>query len=297
MRLAHILKIYLRRRNSWAPTLLFVPILYCLGWLLVRPLLIIPGNPFRSSLSLLGTLISFLFFISFIPFWGRTRWQASRPWSVLGLCSPLSRASVIGLLRGLIWSIGLLALLVIIVLLGSWGSWLGAISFSGLLNAFLLAIVVSFAEELIFRGWLWEELNQLLGPFFGFFGQAAIFSLVHIQPNIDLISMCRLLLGLFLLGMVLAVCRWLDGGLIWGSVALHGGLVGGWFALNNGIIDFSAAAPIWLVGPGSFSPNPIGGSVAILALFVFLLIQFTAVAMAGRPFTGALSASSKGANP
>ena len=53
----------------------------------------------------------------------------------------------------------------------------------------LLCLGVGFAEELIFRGWLWAELNQMLGSRRGAVAQASIFSLVHTRFNLGLGAM------------------------------------------------------------------------------------------------------------
>ena len=95
--------------------------------------------------------------------------------------------------------------------------------------------------------------------------------------------MLGLLLGLTLLGLVLAAQRRLDQGSLWGCVGLHGGLVGGWFALQGGLLQISPSAPLWLIGPGGAHPNPLGGVVGIAALTVLLSRQLTALAKAPRP--------------
>ena len=82
--------------------------------------------------------------------------------------------------------------------------------------------------------------------------------------------MLSLLLGLFLLGLLLAVRRRQDQGSLWGCVGLHGGLVGGWFLLEAGLLQLSPTTPAWLVGPGGLQPNPLGSVVAITALLVIL---------------------------
>ena len=160
-----------------------------------------------------------------------------------------------------------------------------------LTNAVLLCLGVGFAEELIFRSWLWRELHQRMGLRRAALAQASIFSLVHTRFNLGLGAMIGLLIGLFLLGMVLARQRQSDRGSLWGCIGLHGGLVAGWFLLQNGLLQLSPNAPPWLVGPGGSAPNPLGGAVGLISLLILLLIQRTAVAKAARPATGARNAS------
>ena len=121
--------------------------------------------------------------------------------------------------------------------------------------------------------------------------QAGVFSLVHTRFNLGFGAMSGLLVGLFLLGMVLASQRQSDRGSLWSCIGLHGGLVAGWFLLQSGLLELSPNTPSWLVGPGGNAPNPLGGAVGLISLLILLLIQRTAVAKALRPSTGARRAS------
>ena len=127
------------------------------------------------------------------------------------------------------------------------------------------------------------ELSQFTGPRTAVVSQALIFSLVHTRFNLGVLPMLGLLIGLTLLGLVLAIQRRLNEGSLWGCIGLHGGLVGGWFALQGGLLQISPSAPQWLIGPGGAHPNPIGGLVGIAALPVLLSRQLTALARAPRP--------------
>jgi len=223
-----------------------------------------------------------------LPSWVRIRWNSPKPWESLGLRhsdGPPRRS--FPLIRGLGWAGALLLLIIAITLLGSWGQWLGELDLPKLANALLLCFGVGLAEELLFRGWLWGELNLLIGRRWALPGQALLFSLVHTRFNLGLWPMVGLLVGLFLLGMALATRRRLDGGCLWGCVGLHGGLVGGWFVLQSGLIQFSPQSPAWITGPGG---NPLGGAVGIAAMAALLALQLTALAKAARPSTGARKA-------
>ncbi|MAR07671.1 MAG: CPBP family intramembrane metalloprotease [Cyanobium sp. NAT70] len=270
---------------------MLIPVLYGMGWIKAKCLTLI-GLP-TTSVSIVGTAFSFLLFVVVMPRWILVRWQVKHPWRALGLSgggregrTPFS----IALVRGLAWALLLLSLIVGPILLGSWGYWLGDWSILRSLNALLLALAVGLAEELIFRGWLWEELNRLLGTNAGILIQAAIFSLIHTRFNLGAGPMLSLLCGLFLLGLILAVRRNLDRGSLWGCIGLHGGLVGGWFLLEKGLLQLSPDVPAWIAGPGGLNPNPLGSGIAITALLVLLWIQRTAFAKAARPDNGARNA-------
>ena len=283
---------FLLLQPFWLPTVLFIPLLYALGWLAAVPLTLL-GLP-AERVSLTGTVLSFVLFLALMHRWVAVRWSAEKPWAALGICrsNPQEQpAPAAALLKGLLIAVGLLTLITSIVLIGGWGNWRGEMSATQLTNAVLLCLGVGFAEELIFRGWLWAELNQMLGSRRGAVAQASIFSLVHTRFNLGLGAMSGLLIGLFLLGLVLARQRQSDRGSLWGCIGLHGGLVAGWFLLQNGLLQLSTNAPAWLVGPGGSAPNPLGGAVGLISLLILLLIQRTAVAKAARPATGARNAS------
>ena len=123
---------------------------------------------------------------------------------------------------------------------------------------------MGFAEELLFRGWLWGELEQHLGRGRALWGQALVFSLVHTRFNLGPAGAVGLLGGLTLLGLALALQRRADAGVLWGAVGLHGGLVGGWFLLQGGLLTLAPEAPAWMVGPGGCpsEPHRRGGGMA-----------------------------------
>ena len=268
-------------RPTWLPLVLLVPVLYGLGWVMSAPLLLFGIDPEQHAL--IGTVFSFLLLMMLLPRWCRLRWQSRNSWRSLGLSGGGRRGRpqlAPALLRGLGIALLLLAVILLLVLTGSWGHWLGEWSLGRSLNALALAFGVGLAEELIFRGWLWQELELLFGSSSAIAGQAIVFSVIHTRFNLGLMPMLGLLIGLFLLGLCLAMLRRLDGGSLWGCVGLHGGLVGGWFLLQNGLLQLSPDAPAWLVGPGGMSANPLGGAVAISTLLGLLLLQRTAVARA-----------------
>ncbi|CAI8155359.1 MAG: Uncharacterised protein [Synechococcus sp. CC9902] len=277
---------------KWLPAMLLIPLLYVLGWIICAPLVWLGLSSSQHSLA--GTLTSVLLLVLLLPAWCRCRWDTSHCWRSLGISGGgrggrrrLSSA----LLRGLLLATFLLALVTVALLMGSWAHWLGEWSLSRSLNALALLLVVGLTEELIFRGWLWRELDQLIGPASAVAGQALIFSLVHTRFNLGFWPMLTLLIGLLLLGLCLAVQRRLDGGSLWGCVGLHGGLVAGWFLLQSGLLQLSPDAPSWLVGPGGSNPNPLGGAIGLGGLLGLLSLQLTAVARALRPVNGARRAS------
>lgn len=265
-------------RLHWWGTVLYVPVLYGLGWLASRPLLLVSGWR-ADQVDLAGLVLSLLLLVLSLPLRLRRVWGVDLPWRQLGLAAtlPLCLRAVV---RGLLKAALLLVPLTLLLLALGQARWLGDLSSGEALNAIALVLGVGFAEELVFRGWLWGELELQLGARRALGLQAAIFALLHpwyrlIDP-LNLVTGLQalgLLGGLVLLGLALALQRRADGGLLWGAVGLHGGLVGGWFALQNGLIELSPAAPAWLVGPGGANPNPIGGLVGVVGLTLLLWVR------------------------
>ena len=269
---------FLLLQPRWLSTILFIPLLYALGWLAAM-LLTVLGLPY-NAVSLTGTVLSFALFVLAMPRWAAKRWSEHQPWRRLGLLGrrPWNRIHHLTSLGiGLLMSLALITLIVSLLIYTGYGAWQGNLEIKAILNCLLLALGVGLAEELIFRAWLWEELTLMLGPTRSLFGQAALFSLVHTRFNLGIWPMLGLLIGLLLLGLVLALLRVRDEGSLWGSIGLHGGLVGGWFLVDQNLLVIDPNAPMWLVGPGGINANPLGGMVSILSLTAIgsLLIQIT----------------------
>jgi membrane protease YdiL (CAAX protease family) len=276
-------------RRRWLGTLLYLPLLYGLGWLAVQPLEL--GGVLRGwrpdQVALLGTLVSFVLLLLTLPARLRRAWGEERPWRSLGVATTLS-AGLLAFLRGLQKALVLLALVTAGLLASGHGRWNGSLDAGAALNALLLLLGLGFAEELLFRGWLWGELARLPGggPPGGpraLVAQAVIFGLVHPWHRVSGPGSLALLGGLFLLGLVLGLERRADGGVLWGAVGLHGGLAGGWFLLRDGLVSVGPAAPAWLIGPGEASPNPIGGLVGWLGLGALLWLLRRCWRVSGPP--------------
>lgn len=275
-------------RVHWWGTLLYVPLLFGAGWLLSRPLHLLAPGWRPDQLDLAGTALALLLLLLTLPLRLRQVWGESEPWRRLGLL-PLSAkqdpaqtlwAILMALARGVIKAALLLAALTVPLLLLGHARWRGELSGGELWNVLALVLGVGFAEELLFRGWLWGELELLIGQRRALSMQARIFALVHpwyrLFDQADLphgLTVLALIVGLILLGTVLGLQRKADGGLLWGAIGLHGGLVGGWFALHSGLLEISPDAPAWLVGPGGHAANPIGGVVGLACLLLLLVIR------------------------
>ncbi len=252
-------------------TIIFIPFLYICGWILATPIFLLGVD--KENLSLIGTIFTFLIFIFSLPKWFKLRWGVINTWKLLGINKIDKNINLfIFFLRGFLLSIILISLILIPIIGTKWGYWIGTISLDTFINAICLILGVGFAEELIFRGWLLEELKKQFGLKKAIIGQAFIFSVVHIGFDLPFLQMLSILSGLFLLGILLSLIRLRHKNSLWGCIGLHGGLVGLWFVTNNGLLEISKNSPKWLVGPGTINTNPLGGifGISLMAIFCFL---------------------------
>ncbi len=254
-------------------TITFIPFLYICGWILAFPTLLIGLE--KESLSLVGTIFTFLIFVFSLPKWFQTRWNIKNTWALLGINKiDINRKLIFYFLRGFTISSILVFLILITIISTESGYWVGKIYPDIFFNGILLMIGVGLAEELIFRGWLLEELKNQFGLKNAIVAQASVFSIVHIGFDLPFFQMISILTGLFLLGILLALIRLKDRSSLWGCIGLHGGLVALWFLTNNGLLEISEDAPKWLVGPGTLNTNPLGGIFGISIMIIFCFFYF-----------------------
>ena len=114
---------FLLLQPVWLPTVLFIPLLYALGWLAAVPLTLL-GLP-SDQLSLTGTVLSFVLFLLVIPRWAALRWSKPRPWAALGIrgAKPQEQpAPAAALLKSLLIAAGLLMVNTSVVLIDGSGN-------------------------------------------------------------------------------------------------------------------------------------------------------------------------------
>ena len=282
---------------QWIPTFTLFPILYLIGWIISHFFYIFYKDISPINLSLLGTIITFFSFIILLPSWAKLRWKTHQPWVILGLNFEKKYEAIKLFFDGLMWAIFLLTILLLFFFLFGWIESFNHISINSLFNAFLLVIGVGFVEEIIFRGWLMQEMIFLFGVRKGIILQAAIFSLVHIRFDVGLFALIPFSLGLFLFGLVLTLRRIIDNGELWGCIGFHGGLVGIWFLFDSGLLIFSNETPYYFLGAAKELQNPIGGFIGITVLLVILIFQRKLFSRTGRFLDSTVNASFKDETP
>ncbi len=282
---------------QWIPTLTLFLFLYPAGWIVSRSFYIFDRGISPNNLSIIGTLISFMLFLAVLPSWGSIRWKTNNLWLSIGLDLNNKFTSLRIFFSGFIFSVFLIFILCIFCFICGWIDGLDYIKFTELLNAILLIVGIVFAEEIVFRGWLMEEMALLFGVRRGIILQSTIFSLAHFRFDISLLALIPFLTGLFLFGLVLTLRRTIDRGALWGCVGLHGGLVGIWYLIDSGMVVFSIDTPYFLLGPSRNMVNPIGSVFGIIILLGTLFFQRRLFARTGRFLASTVNASFKDEMP
>ena len=282
---------------QWIPTVTLFLILYPAGWLIGHFSYLINRDISSNSFSIIGTVITFILFLSVLPSWGSIRWKTNNLWVSIGLDYKDKVNALKVFSNGFIFSLFLLFTLFLFFFSFGWIDSINYIKFSELLNAILLIVGIVFAEEIVFRGWLMEEMVLLFGLKRGIIFQSTIFSLAHYRSDIGLLALIPFLCGLFLFGLVLTLRRTLDRGSLWGCIGLHGGLVGIWYLFDSGMVIFSIDTPYFLLGPSKNMINPIGSVIGITILLITIFFQRRLFSRTGRFLASTVNASFKDETP
>jgi len=236
----------------WLP--IAIPLSIALQWHPPKPLAIAQKIPLVLSLYLLAPLV----------LWGFAVLEG-QSFSIYGFV--LARSTFISLLLGLSSGIVGVALL---FSLERWAGWVevnGANQnqfFAVLLPTLVLGLLISVIEELIFRGFL---LNQLQHDYAGWVAAASsslIFALLHLVWEGTEIA--PQLPGLWLMGIVLVIARWADKGNLGLACGLHAGWVWGMASLDTAqLIHYTDRGSEWITG---LKKQPLAGGMGLLLLGV-----------------------------
>jgi uncharacterized protein len=259
---------------------LFVLILLLIWLPLAGPIYLIwgPGN----TVSIVTMVLLYCEFVGLLRFWGKTLYQRSHPLRDYGLegSAQFWQEALLGL------GLGLGALFALFGLEGAlgWLDWnLPAANFGFIfLEGLAVSLGVGFAEELLFRGWLLQELERDYSLPLALWADSLIFALLHfIRPWEMILQTWTQFIGLVLLGLSLVWFRRRSQGRLGASMGLHGGLVWSYYLINVGnLITYTGQVPTWVTG---INQNPLAGLMGL----VFL----TAIALGIRYFGRTLESS------
>ncbi len=282
---------------QFIPTFTLFLFLYPAGWLISHVVYLFNREISPNDLSIIGTIISFIIFLCVLPSWGRIRWKTNHLWVSIGLDFKNKIKALKIFFSGFIFSVFLLSILFLFLYFFGWVDRIDSIKLGALLNSILLIVGIVFAEEIVFRGWLMEEMVLLFGLRKGIIFQSMIFSLAHYRHDMGLLALIPFFIGLFLFGLVLTLRRTIDRGSLWGCIGLHGGLVGIWHLFDSGTVSFSVDTPYFLLGPTQNMVNPIGSVIGIIILLITIFIQRRLFARTGRFLASTVNASFKDETP
>ncbi|MEM8830562.1 MAG: type II CAAX endopeptidase family protein [Cyanobacteria bacterium P01_G01_bin.19] len=129
----------------------------------------------------------------------------------------------------------------------------------------LSALGIALGEELIFRGWLLDELSRDYSKTVCLWVSAAIFALAHFLKSIDEIIRTAITFpALMLLGITLVLAKQKYGDRLGICIGIHAGLVWGYYIVNVGeLIEYTDKVPTWVTG---IDNNPIAGVMGLLFL-------------------------------
>ena len=258
------------RKNNLFYSLFFFPFIYIVGWALIS--LLINVFPFlESNKSLYGTIITFVIFLCFLPFWSNYRWGKNLS-NLLGIKNLSDKELFTSYISEFLKALIIISVFIFILIKGEFVLFQTNLNLNIVLNSLFLACFVGIAEELVFRVWLFEEFNLFLKPRRANLYQAILFSLVHFRSDFDLVSNIQLLVGLFILGLYLNTWRLIQKPTILLPIFFHGSLVGVWFFVTNSLMIMNNNIPNLLFGPGEgINFNPVGG---LIGIFILLLLYY-----------------------
>jgi len=265
------LRNFLKKNNLFC-SFLFFPFIYILGWVLIS--LLIRVFPFLElEKSLYGTIITFLIFLCFLPFWSNHRWGKNLS-KLLGIQNLRDKKILNSYISELLKALIIISAFTFILIKGEFVLFQINLNSKIVLNSLFLAFFVGIAEELVFRVWLFEEFNLFIKSRRANIYQAIIFSLVHFRSDFDFLSNIQLLVGLFILGLYLNSWRLIQKPTILSPIFFHGSLVGVWFFVTNSLMIINKNIPNLLFGPGEgINFNPVGGLIGILILLLLYYLQ------------------------
>jgi hypothetical protein len=200
-------------------------------------------------------------FVLLVVLWGRFVYQQPNLLKRYGFRQP--RKTIRNLVKGL--SIGLISLMLMFVVqsLFGWVIWQGPQpTFAQIfLEGAIVAIAYGLAEELLFRGWLLDELQRGYSARTALLTSSIVYAALHcIRPLQESIQFPALII----LGMILVWAKRATQGRLGLSIGLHAGLIWGYYIVNVGqLVKYSNQVPEWVTGVGR---NPLAGIVGIFSL-------------------------------
>ncbi len=220
----------------------------------------------RNLVTILTMGLLFIEFLLLVNLWGKKVYRQPYLLKKYGLVR--TRKNFLELLKGL--NIGFVFTLSLFALEGlfGWVVWQNSDNLPRkILEGLISALGIGFAEELVFRGWLLDELERDYRPGIAFWANAIIFASLHfLKPLNEMIRTLPTFPALLLLGLTLVWAKRGSKGRLGLSIGLHAGLVWGYYIINVGqLVQFSNQVPEWVTG---IDKNPLAGVMGLIFLSI-----------------------------
>ena len=220
--------------------------------------------------------ILFIEFLGLTQWWGRQVHGCDRPLNRYGLY--WSRQAGSSFLMGLSVGVFSLFLMFFVELSLGWVVWndatwstpAWAAQCKLALEGLLVATGVGLGEELVFRGWLLDELERDYASAIALWWSSVLFAALHfIRPLGEIIRTFPQFPGLVLLGLLLVWAKRSQRGQLSIAIGLHAGLVWGFYMVNVGQwVEYSGLVSDWWSG---VDQNPLAGGLGLGFLAILVL--------------------------
>lgn len=244
--------------------IIFLLILATIWLPVAAPIYLLVKDSNLATILTMGLL--FAEFLLLLPRWGKQVYGQTQLLKSYGLVN--TRQNGFELLVGL--AIGLSITFTLFLVQGLFGlvAWQNSDNLPRIIAEGLLsALGVGFAEELVFRGWLLDELQRDYNAQISVRANSLVFALSHfIKPVEAMLRSWPQFPGLLLLGLILVLAKRNCQNRLGLSIGLHAGLVWGYYIINIGeLVRYSGSVPDWVTGVNG---NPLAGAIGLLFLSV-----------------------------
>ena len=221
--------------------------------------------------SILTMALLFIELLFLWRFWGKYVYLESHIFAKYGLVATAAnrRDFVGGLAIGFWFCLGLF---VFEALLG----WVRVIAPSASLlkivsEGLLSAVAIALAEELLFRGWILDELKRDYRQKTAMWVSALLYALLHfIKPLEEAIRTLVTFPALVLLGITLVLAKNRCRDRLGICIGIHAGLVWGYYIVNVGqLVEYTNQVPAWVTG---IDGNPIAGIAGLIFLTGLMML-------------------------